>query len=235
MTGLKPFFKFYGGKWRAAPHYPPPMQGLPIIEPFAGSAGYAMRHPHLPVHLYDVDPIIVGLWQYLIEVSADEILTLPDIEMGVDVRTLPIPQEAQWLIGFWLNSGSAQPKRTMSSGALIPRARSSYWGGHARLRIATQLEAIRHWTVDLRSYHDIDNEPATWFIDPPYVDAGNHYRYSNIDYPHLAEWCEDRLGFALVCEAATATWLPFKPLMDAQSFAKNRSAEGLWCQIKGDL
>jgi len=38
-----PFFGYYGGKFRAAPHYPAPLHKT-IIEPFAGSAGYAMRH-----------------------------------------------------------------------------------------------------------------------------------------------------------------------------------------------
>lgn len=40
---LKPFFTFYGGKWRAAPHYAPP-EFATIVEPFAGAAGYSVRH-----------------------------------------------------------------------------------------------------------------------------------------------------------------------------------------------
>ena len=37
-TKLKPFFTYYGGKYRAAPKYPEPVHGS-IVEPFAGSAG----------------------------------------------------------------------------------------------------------------------------------------------------------------------------------------------------
>jgi hypothetical protein len=37
---LKPFFNYYGGKWRVARRYAPPEHDL-IIEPFAGAAGYA--------------------------------------------------------------------------------------------------------------------------------------------------------------------------------------------------
>jgi hypothetical protein len=32
---LRPFFSFYGGKWRIARHYPTPKYDI-IIEPFAG-------------------------------------------------------------------------------------------------------------------------------------------------------------------------------------------------------
>ena len=39
---LKPFWRYYGGKYRAAPAYPPPRLGT-IVEPFAGSAGYSLR------------------------------------------------------------------------------------------------------------------------------------------------------------------------------------------------
>ena len=37
-----PFFCFYGGKWRAAPHYPRPAF-TSVVEPFASAAGYATR------------------------------------------------------------------------------------------------------------------------------------------------------------------------------------------------
>lgn len=40
---LRPFFTYFGAKWRAAPHYPPPTHPT-VIEPFAGAAGYALRH-----------------------------------------------------------------------------------------------------------------------------------------------------------------------------------------------
>jgi len=33
---LKPFWQYYGGKWRAAPHYPKPRHDT-IVEPFAGA------------------------------------------------------------------------------------------------------------------------------------------------------------------------------------------------------
>jgi site-specific DNA-adenine methylase len=43
VSGLRPFFPYYGSKWRAARAYPPPLHRQ-IVEPFAGSAGYALRY-----------------------------------------------------------------------------------------------------------------------------------------------------------------------------------------------
>jgi hypothetical protein len=36
-VSLRPFWRYYGGKWRAAPRYPRPTHDT-IIEPFAGAA-----------------------------------------------------------------------------------------------------------------------------------------------------------------------------------------------------
>lgn len=73
---LKPFFTYFGGKYRLAPKYPKPLYGT-IIEPFAGSAGYSLRYPDREIILNDLDPVISGIWEYLIKVKEDEILALP--------------------------------------------------------------------------------------------------------------------------------------------------------------
>src|SRR4030081_3929490 len=79
---LRPFFGFYGGKWRdARKHHPPPAHGA-VVEPFAGSAGYAVRYSAHKVILGEIDPVIYGVWRYLISVKASEILAIPDIEPG---------------------------------------------------------------------------------------------------------------------------------------------------------
>jgi hypothetical protein len=78
---VKPIFPFYGSKWRDAKRYPPPTHGI-VIEPFAGSAGYSLWHAPRKVLLIDADPIIVGVWEYLIGASEAEILALPDLELG---------------------------------------------------------------------------------------------------------------------------------------------------------
>ena len=74
---LKPFFTYFGGKYRIAGKYPYPIH-MKIIEPFAGSAGYSLRHYSRlrQVELWDVNPQIVGTWDYLIKSPESEILSL---------------------------------------------------------------------------------------------------------------------------------------------------------------
>ena len=227
---LNAFFCYYGGKWRAAPRYPSPRHPL-IIEPFAGAAGYATRYADRAVWLYDVDPIIVGTWQYLIRVSPTEILALPDVdESGIPPH---LPQEARWLIGFWLNKGSASPCKTPSRWMRDGIRPNSFWGEAVRQRIAQQVTSIRHWRVTQGGYDSIPDVCATWFVDPPYVAApGRRYRFSSIDYAHLGAWCASRPGQTLVCENSGATWLPFAPFHTIKGtvtkYGQKQSVEVLW-------
>jgi len=225
MQKLKPFFTFYGGKWRAAPHYPQPTHSV-IVEPFAGAAGYSVRNPDRNVRLYDVDPVIVGVWSYLIRATEAEILALPDVSAeGVDALPSAVPQEARWLIGFWLNKGSSRPCRTPSAWMRGGTAASSFWGPSIRERIASQVSSIRHWQMIHCSYADIPvAESATWFVDPPYNNkAGSNYKCSDVDYSHLAGWCQGLPGQVVVCENAGADWLPFREFRDIKA---NPSARG---------
>lgn len=216
---LKPFFTYYGGKYRIAPKYPQP-QYETVIEPFAGSAGYALRYPERQVILNDLDPVIAGLWAYLISVQESEILSLPLIVEHVD--ELQVCQEAKHLIGFWLNKGTAAPCKTPSAwmrGGLRP---NSYWGETIRARIASQLAAIRHWEVFNQSYESLPNVPATWFVDPPYTSGGDKYRMRAVNFTRLGDWCLKRRGQMIACESEGADWLPFEPFVTAKaSEAKN--------------
>ncbi len=229
---LKPFFSFYGGKWRAAPRYPAPRYGS-IVEPFAGSAGFSVRwHLGRQVTLIDKDPAVAATWRYLLRASSAEILALPLVPPGSTVDDFRLSDEQKCLIGFWLNKGSSTPRRSLSSWS---HARpKSAWGIEIRARIASQVSSIRHWTITEGNYTEAPDDEATWFIDPPYVIAGRHYRHSSsaIDFAALAEWCRDRRGQTLVCENVGANWLPFKPFMNAKaSEAKHggkRSKEALW-------
>ncbi len=218
---LRPFFTFYGGKWRVAEHYSAPRYST-IIEPFAGAAGFSVRHAAHRVILIDIDPYIVGTWRYLTKVSPRELLALPDLCSGQTTRDLRVPEEARYLIGWWLNGGSAQPKR--SAGAWMRRQIANggkgwitgggqlMWGQRVRERLAAQVPHIRHWSVLEGDYHSAPDVRATWFIDPPYVDAGKYYRFGSdkLDYRNLALWCRSRNGQTTVCENVGATWLPFR-------------------------
>jgi hypothetical protein len=219
---LRPFFTFYGGKWRAAPFYDPPACAE-IVEPFAGSAGYALRYSDRKVTLVERDPLIAATWRYLLNADPQDILGLPDIRMDQSVDDLDICPEARLLIGWWLNGGSSQPKKR--PGAWMRSAAENggpgwttgggqlSWGQRVRERIAGQLWAIRHWTLIEGDYREAGGRHATWFVDPPYQGAGRHYRFGSdsIDYAALSDWCVALRGQVIVCENVGATWLPFEP------------------------
>jgi len=126
------------------------------------------------------------------------------------------------LIGFCINSGSAQPKKTV--------AKYNCWN-RTKSEIAKNLYKIRHWKVFCGSYLRIKNKQATWFIDPPYQYGGQWYQSSvsnkHINYKKLAIWCKTRRGQTIVCENVKANWLIFKPLIDLQG-QLHKTTEAIW-------
>ncbi len=233
---IRPFFGYYGGKWRdSVKHYPKPDFGT-IIEPFAGSAGYSLRYAAHTVRLYEIDPLLVALWKYLIAVKPNEILSIPDVPAGGTVDDLKICEEARWLVGFWLNRATTAPRKGPSKWMRDKFRPGSFWGDRVRNTIASQVEEIRHWKIFERSYEDCPSgREATWFIDPPYQKAGQHYKFSaeGIDYKNLAAWCRARPGQVIVCENAGADWLPFEKLADVKTTRRGRkSKEVYWAKPK---
>jgi hypothetical protein len=238
---LRPFFSFYGAKWRAVPSYPPPTHDM-IVEPFAGSASYSVRFPSRRILLVDIDECICGVWRYLIRVSAAELLRLPDLAPDQTVDDIDAPQEARWLMGFWLNNGSSTPKKRASRSAKRTVAewaqfrgapRPLFWGTRVRERLASQVEQIRHWKVVHADYRMAPDIEATWFVDPPYEGAaGKHYRYRVDDYGALGSWCRGLRGQTVVCEGRDAAWLPFSPLglfrSNASRTGRSHAAEQVW-------
>ena len=226
MMGLRPFFPFYGSKWNTARYYPAPTHDL-VVEPFAGSAGYATFYGCPRVALHDADPVIVGVWDYLMRVTAVEIMALPELPaVGDCVDDYALPQEAKWLIGFWLNRGSAQPKKSRTAYSARTDKAQLNWGRRAKERIARQLPALAGWTATLGPYTGAPSGTATWFVDPPYRDKGKFYRVPFSAYDALGAWCLSRAGQVIVCENVGSTWLPFVPLGSFKA-TRGRSLEAV--------
>jgi hypothetical protein len=222
--GVRPFFPYYGSKWNIARYYPAPEHEL-VVEPFAGGAGYASFYGARRAALYDKDPVIAGLWTYLMKVSAAEIMALPELPNAGDcVDDYPLPQEAKWLIGFWLNRGSASPKKSRTAYSTRTDKLQLNWSPKAKARIAAQLPLLEGWTITEGSYELAADDEATWFVDPPYGDKGRYYRVQFADFERLGAWCLRRRGLMIACEGPGATWLPFTALGSFKS-TKSRAVE----------
>ena len=228
---LKPFWRYYGGKWRAAPRYPAPRFST-IVEPFSGAAGYSMRYPDRQIVLVEKYPTICEIWRYLIGVTPAEIRRIPEVE---DIDDLPswVPQGARDLIGFCMNDACVSPSRTLSAGrkklASMNR-KFEGWSEAKRERVASQVDRIKHWQIIEGDYAAAPDIEATWFVDPPYDNkAGSYYVHSSLDYDALGSWCLDRKGQVLVCENEGASWLPFVPFATLKAGVNGSgSREVLW-------
>lgn len=233
--GLRPFWRYYGGKWLHALRYPAPRHRT-IVEPFAGSAGYALRYARHKVILVEKYAAIAEIWRYLIAVSPAEILALP-IVTHVDEIPANTPVAARHLIRQLFAAGVARPQNKLSAGFIRQQEQHPTWSRGfdeiMRARIARQVEMIRHWTIIEGDYTLAPDIEATWFIDPPYNNtAGMKYPWGpkKLDYPLLATWCRARAGQVIVCENEGADWLPFRPFGRFRRGINNTegSAEAIW-------
>jgi len=227
-------FSYYGAKNRLATKYPAPQHDI-VIEPFAGSAAYSCRHFKRQVVLYDKDPVVCGVLDYVIKADPAEIMKLPLLYEGESVKDLTIPQEAQWLIGFWLNTCGASPanKRSVWGRAGLATSKSGVWGLKVRAMVAYASKHIKHWRVYNKSWDQLDvnrRGDACWFVDPPYQEMGKYYRCpaKDIDFPKLGQWCRELPGQVIVCENRGADWLPFQTFGTEQGQRMNGKMEVVW-------
>jgi len=217
-------WSYYGSKSKVVDLYPPPKQDK-IIEPFAGSARYALKWFDRDILLVDKYEVVVNLWKWLQQCGEKDILGLPELERGKKFDTNGLIEEQINLLGFIAGQGVARPQMTCGSF----EGMNSY---KSKKRIAENLFKIKHWEIKLGSYEDIENQKATWFIDPPYQFGGEYYKHStkNIDFANLAEWCKSRLGQTIVCENTKADWLDFKPMKEMQG-SMYKTTEAIWSNI----
>lgn len=219
-------FSYYGSKSKIVDYYPPPKYKK-IIEPFAGSARYSLKYWQNDILLVDKYHVIVDVWNYLKNAKEQDILKLPILKKGDDVRSFNLSKEEKYLLGFSCQAGISSPANITS--ALGEQNSKTFLKN-----IANQLHKIRHWEIKIGSYEDLENEEVTWFIDPPYQFGGHSYKYSNknIDFAKLAEWCKTRNGQSIVCENTKADWLPFKPVVEFTGTVKLKTTEAIWSNHK---
>jgi len=215
-------FSYYGSKSKIVHLYPTPKFDK-IIEPFAGSARYSLRFWQKDILLVDKYPVIVDVWNYLKNASEKDILGLPKMKTGDTIDNYNLSDIEKKFLGFIVQTSSGM-RKTVS-----PFVEDTT---KPLKNIAAQLFKIRHWNIKNADYIDLENEKATWFIDPPYQFGGHEYKFSNknIDFMKLSEWCKNRDGQIIVCENTKADWLSFKPVVKMQG-AMFKTTEAIWSNV----
>jgi len=141
------------------------------------------------------------------------------------ITPLANSDEAALLMGFLCAKAVESPRDKATARATTSRPNNINF----QLKfIASNLSKIKHWKIVQGDYLDIENQEATWYIDPPYKNGGQVYpANTGINYTELAEWCKNRRGQIIVCENMSANWLPFLPLRKMRG-SKKTTTEAIW-------
>jgi hypothetical protein len=217
VTG--PLFKWFGSKWLSSKTLPAPAYGI-LEEPFAGGAGYSLRHHEKQVVLCEKNPHVAALWRWLIgEATEDLVRSIPiGVAEGTDIRTLGLSDGQALLLKTWQRTNNVGDCWTISPWGNKP----GQWTANTRARVAEQIQAVKHWKfAEEDGMHRLRMAyegpwGATWFIDPPYQ-YNYQYRGDLVNYQVLACLIWSLKGQRIVCEAAcqktgaVPAWLPFVP------------------------
>ena len=221
-------WSYYGSKSKVIHLYPKPNYPK-IIEPFAGTARYALRWWDRDVLLLDKYEVIVKIWKWLQLCSPNDILKMPTPDLGEKIERESFDcEEAFLLMSFLVQAGVSSPRFTVTSFGHTGS------GGieNKKLHISKSLFKIKHWKIQQGDYRELENTEATWFIDPPYQFGGEDYKFGNseINFCELAQWCKTRKGEAIVCENVKADWLPFLPMSNRvdNNIRGKKVIEAIW-------
>lgn len=212
---IGPLFKWFGSKWQSAKRYPKP-EHEHIVEPFAGGAGYSLNHVDKKITIWDADPNLTTLWNWLIHAAtSDNIQTIPiNVPVGTDIRSLGLSDGQAMLLKHWQRTNNVGDCWTISPWGHLP----GQWTENTRARVAEQVNAIKHWEF-AAPFRYVDM-PVTWFIDPPYL---FNYRYRrdlpSFSYDSLVSLVQtiSSESLVVVCEARCKKtgdipgYLPFAP------------------------
>jgi hypothetical protein len=214
MKPLHPLFKVFGSKWSSSKHYPAPIEGLRIYEPFAGSAGYSLRHHDFPVTIYEINPHLSYLWQWLINsATSQDVLDIPlNIPEGTDIRDLgkDLSHGQMLLLKNWQRTNNCGSCWTISKWGSLP----GQFTANTRARVADEIHAIKHWKFEPVTW----TESGTYFCDSPYF---YNYKYGIKDFDFDAYAANvGRVppnSIVIACEAVCPKtgkipdYLPFQP------------------------
>lgn len=228
-------FNYFGRKARIAGLYPRPDHDT-IIEPFAGSAAYALHSDHWlkNVILIEKHPDIAELWRWFISpgTTASTILELPDMVEKANLAELGFgPPGSPTRTLASLSSPSADFRKNVVSGWM---ARG--WSA-MRTRVAQNVHKVKHWQLIEGDYREAPDLEATWFIDPPYQKIAHGYESdrTDINFTELAQWCLSRPGQLIVCEESGADWLPFEPLTAKKTLNATDTLEVVYTNTTDNL
>lgn len=230
-------FYYYGAKMALAPHYSRPRYRT-IVEPFAGSAAYAVRclieGTADRAILRDTDPRVVAMWTRLLTMSPADVLALPPLEVGQrtsDPLAMTVAASNAWGGSRYLTVTDRMADR---------------WSTMLR-NIASALPYVAgRVTIELGDYTTAEqDEPVTYFVDPPYQTvstdgtaiaggargAGYKGGVAGLDFAALGSWCQQLNGHVIAVDHASADWLPFRPFRGHRSSATGlarKNLEGIW-------
>jgi hypothetical protein len=174
ITG--PLFKWFGSKWLASKHYPAPQHDV-IFEPYAGSAGYSLRHHEKQVTIWDENSNLTALWWWLIKYAKSaDVLEIPvGVPEGTDIASLGLSTGQSLLLKHWQRTNNVGTCSTISPWGNKP----GQWTENTRSRVAEELHGVKHWEVRRIA----PDRPGTYFVDPPYL---YNYRYGFKEFDHAA-------------------------------------------------
>lgn len=173
MKPLHPLFKHFGSKWASSKHYPAPLPGLPLFEPFAGGAGYSLRHHQHDVTIWENNQRLQELWCWIIySATSQDVLDIPlDVPEGTDIRTLGLSWGQCLLLKHWQRTNNVGECWTISPWGNKP----GQFTANTRARVAEEIHGVKHW-----KFAQIDwSQQGTYHCDSPYL---YNYRYGQKDF-----------------------------------------------------